>query len=120
MDEDHLLADARAVALNPAPARLARQAQDWPHSSVRAHRQGRDDALDEALPPLERAPRFADLIEQEPGDGAFTSLRRSELIGRQLGAPVFVEAIERQPGRTLASGKRGPKPRVPSKAQGIR
>ena len=37
MDEDHLLAAARYVALNPVRARLASRAQDWRWSSVRAH-----------------------------------------------------------------------------------
>ena len=35
MDEDHLMAAARTVALNPARARLVGRAWDWPHSSVK-------------------------------------------------------------------------------------
>ena len=37
MDEEHLMAAARYVALNPVRARLVERAEDWPWSSVRAH-----------------------------------------------------------------------------------
>jgi putative transposase len=112
MDEDHLMIAARYVALNPVRARLAARAQDWPHSSVRAHLEGRDDGLVTVRPLLERAPRFADLLDGEPDDDAFTPLRRGELIGRPLGAPGFVAAIGRKLGRSVAPGKRGPKPKA--------
>ena len=63
LDEDHLMAAARYVALNPVRARLVARAQDWPWSSVRAHLAGRDDGLVSVRPLLDRAPRFADLVE---------------------------------------------------------
>ena len=53
----------RYLAFNPVRARLAASPQAWPWSSVRAHLAGRDDALVEVGPALERAPRFADLLE---------------------------------------------------------
>jgi putative transposase len=37
MDEDHLLAAFRYVALNPVKAGLARRAADWRWSSAAAH-----------------------------------------------------------------------------------
>ncbi|WP_158818019.1 transposase [Methylocapsa sp. S129] len=111
MDEDHLMAAARYVALNPVRARLAARAQDWPHSSVRAHLQGRNDSLVEVGPLLARAPRFADLLDGEADDDSFIPLRRGELIGRPLGAPAFLDAISRQLGRSVTPGKRGPKPK---------
>ncbi|WP_246731647.1 hypothetical protein [Methylocapsa sp. S129] len=117
MDETHLMAAARYVALNPVRARLAARAQDWPHSSVRAHLQGRDDGLVEVRPLLARAPRFADLLDGEPDDDAFIPLRRGELIGRPLGAPAFLDAISRQLGCNAAPGKRGPKPKNPVAAK---
>ena len=45
MDEDHLIAAIRYVALNPVRAKLVVQAEDWPWSSARAHLAGLDDAL---------------------------------------------------------------------------
>ena len=110
LDEDHLMNAARYVALNPVRAGLAPRAEDWPHSSVRAHLTGRRRAR-QGQPLLDRAPRFADLIEGEPDAAAFALIRRSELIGRPLGSAAFVAAIERSLGRALAPGKRGRKPR---------
>ena len=72
---------------------------------------GRDDGLVRVKPLLDRAPRFADLLEGEPDAAAFAPIRRSELIGRPLGSAAFVAAIERSLGRVLAPGKRGRKPR---------
>ena len=37
MDEDHLIAAARYVSLNPVRARLVARAEDWPWASTRAH-----------------------------------------------------------------------------------
>ena len=111
LDEDHLMNAARYVALNPVRAGLAPRAEDWPHSSVRAHLAGRDDALVRVKPLLDRTPRFADLLEGEPDAVAFAPIRRSELIGRPLGSAAFVAAIEKRLGRVLAPGKRGRKPR---------
>ena len=55
MDEDHLMAAARYVAMNPVRARLVERAEDWPWSSVRAHLAGRDDGLVEVGPLLSRS-----------------------------------------------------------------
>lgn len=113
LDEEHLMNAARYVALNPVRARLVARAEDWPHSSARAHLAGRDDGLVRVQPLLERAPHFADLIAGEADAEAFLPLRRSELIGRPLGSAAFVAEIETRLGRALAPGKRGRKPRNP-------
>jgi putative transposase len=118
MDEDHLMIAARYVALNPVRARLVTRAQDWPHASVNAHLAGRDDALVSVQPLLARAPRFAELVDGEPDSASFAPLRRSELIGRPLGAPGFMEAIGRQLGRIVTPGKRGPRPKGDGKQRG--
>ena len=39
------------------------------------------------------------------------TLRRAETIGRPIGDPDWLEALEARTGRTLAPGRRGPKPR---------
>ena len=71
------------------------------------HLAGRDDGLVKVKPLIDRAPRFADLIEGEPDAVAFALIRRSEPIGRPLGSAAFVAAIERSLGRALAPGKGG-------------
>jgi putative transposase len=61
MDEDHLMAAARYVALNPVRAGLAARAEDWRWSSARAHLEGRDDGLVSVGPLVERCGgHFAD------------------------------------------------------------
>jgi putative transposase len=110
MDEAHLMTAARYVALNPVRAGLVARAQDWPWSSVRAHLDGRDDEAVSVRPLLERAPRFADLIEGEADEAGYAALRGAEAIGRPLGAPDFLAAIARQLGRAVTPRKRGRKP----------
>jgi putative transposase len=45
MDESHVLAAFRYVALNPVKARLAATPADWPWSSTPAHLRRQDDGL---------------------------------------------------------------------------
>src|ERR1700678_2051139 len=86
LDEDHLMAAARYVALNPARARLVSQAQDWRWSSVRAHLDRRDDGLVSVAPLLDRCNRrFIDLIDQPAASETMSALRGAETIGRPLG-----------------------------------
>ena len=54
MDETHLIAAARYIALNPVRARLVGRPQDWAWSSARAHLSGRDDELVKVRPLLDR------------------------------------------------------------------
>ena len=109
MDEAHLIAAARYVALNPVRARLVARARDWPHSSVAAHVAGEDDGVAIVRPLLDRIPRFADLLDGDADDPDFAVLRNSETIGRPLGRASFVEAVEKQLGRKVTPEKRGRK-----------
>ena len=65
MDEPHLFAAARYIALNPVVAGLVSRAEDWPWSSTRAQLAGEDDELATVAPlraliPDLRASRHAD------------------------------------------------------------
>ena len=75
MDEDHLIAAVRYVALNPVRARLVKRAEDWPWASTRAHLAGRDDGLATVRPVLDRVADFAALIRTDPDDPAFAAIR---------------------------------------------
>ena len=110
MDEAHLAAAVRYVALNPVRARLVERAQDWRWSSVPAHLAGQDDGVTTLAPVLERFPRFADFIEIDPDPDQLDRLRRAESIGRPIGDEAFIEALEIQTGRTLKPARPGPKP----------
>jgi len=110
MDEMHLAAAVRYVALNPVRARLVGQAQDWPWSSVRSHLSGSDDGITTLSPVLNRFPRFAEFIATDADPGMLSRLRRAERVGRPLGSDAFVENLEDVAKRKLKPRKRGPKP----------
>lgn len=109
MDENHLGAALRYVALNPVRARLCKRAIDWPWSSVHAHL-GRKDGLTEREPVLSRYPDFAKLIELGEDEDLSQKLRQAETIGRPLGTDAFIARLERKTGRVLKPAKRGPRP----------
>jgi putative transposase len=92
-------------------ARLAR-AEEWPWSSVRAHLKGEDDGLVRVRPVLDRAGRFADLIERDDADPpGFDAIRAAETTGRALGTAAFVADLEQRLGRPIARralGRRRP------------
>ena len=112
MDEPHLHNAIRYVSLNPVRARLVKWARDWEWSSVPAHLSGRDDAVVRVAPVLERVGDFARFLDEPVDDDtAYAALRRAETIGRPIGDPAWLAALEARTGRTLAPGRRGPKPR---------
>jgi putative transposase len=111
MDEVHLYAALRYVALNPVRARLVDRAEDWRWSSVRAHLTGKDDGVVTVAPALERIGNFA-MFLTEDFDQAMTyaALRKAESVGRPIGSKEWITDMEARTGRTLAPQKRGPKP----------
>ena len=110
MDEDHLMAAFRYVALNPVRAGLARTAADWPWSSTRAHIAGADSDYVVVAPALSRVGDFAGFVAQSADDGGrWTDVLRAELIGRPVGARAWVEQLEARTGRALLPFKRGRK-----------
>lgn len=108
MDEPHLGAALRYVALNPVRARLVKRATDWPWSSVHAQF-GADDRMTATAAIRERYPDFRALIESGEDESASDRLRGAESIGRPVGSEKFLTQIEAQTGRTLKPGKRGPR-----------
>jgi putative transposase len=112
MDEEHLMAAARYVALNPVRARLVARAEDWRWSSVKAHLEGQDDGLVSVAPLMDRsAGRFADLLGQPVSVEAMSALRAAETIGRPLGSPTFLDRLAATTGRDPRPRRRGPRPK---------
>ena len=110
MDEAHLMAAVRYVALNPVRAGLVARAENWRWSSVAAHLAGEGEGLVNVAPVLERCEgRFADLISTGPSPEHATALRSAETIGRPLGDKTFLDLIAARIGRETRPGKRGPK-----------
>jgi putative transposase len=111
MDEPHLTAALRYVALNPVRARLVERAVDWPWSSVPAHL-GRvaDDGLTTTGPVLSRYPQFADLLAGGEDHELSMRLRRAETVGRPLGDGAFLDRLEQVGGRSFKPARRGRPP----------
>ena len=104
LDDDHLMAAARYVALNPVRARLVTRPQDWAWSSVRAHlrrRHGRSAA---------RAARpHRSVARHRTGGCRACALARGRDTGRPLGTEDFVARLEALMRRTLRPQKPGRK-----------
>jgi len=114
MDEPHLLAALRYVALNPVRARLATQPDDWRWSSVHALLDpARGDGITDVAPVLARVPDFAALLRSGEDEPRSTALRRSESTGRPLGSSAFLDRVESILGRNPKPAKRGRKPKAP-------
>lgn len=115
MDEAHLIAALRYVALNPVRARLVERAMDWQWSSTRALCAAKDGGVVTVAPALQRVGDFAAFLG-EPFDEAltYTALRKAERIGRPIGEREWLEDMEVATGLTIKPGKRGPKPKAVS------
>ncbi|WOE74794.1 hypothetical protein [Alterisphingorhabdus coralli] len=109
MDEAHLAAAVRYVALNPVKAKMVKRAEDWPWPSVRAHLAEEDDGLVTVAPILQRYGRFAEFMGEAPDAEAVQRLQRAETIGRPVGDADWLEQMEERSGKRLRPRKRGPK-----------
>ena len=112
MDEPHLLAATRYIALNSVAAGLVSRAEEWPWSSARAHLASEDDELANVAPLRALIPDFAALLAASADPATTARIERAPTIGRPLGAPEWIAALERRLGGRLARGKPGPKPRM--------
>ncbi|MFB1487784.1 MULTISPECIES: transposase [unclassified Thiocapsa] len=110
MDEPHLMAAFRYVALNPVKAKLAATAADWPWSSTPAHLRRQDDGLVTVSPLLDRVDRFADFLEVPVDPEQVAALTKGQTIGRPLMGDQALGELEKRLGRTLRPGKRGRPP----------
>lgn len=112
MDEAHLGAALRYVALNPVRAGLVGKAADWRWSSARVHLGLLDeDGLTLSEPVLSRYPDFAALIAAGEDEALSMRLRKAESIGRPLGERAFLQGLEARTGRRFTPARRGPKPK---------
>lgn len=118
MDEAHLAAAVRYIALNPVRARLVERARDWRWSSVHAHLDPAvEDGLTATAPLHARYPDLAAAIEAGEDLELSARLRKAETIGRPLGDAAFLEQLEARSGRRLAPGKPGrPRAHAPEPA----
>ncbi len=120
MDDDHLVAAARYVEMNPVRARLAPTPQAWRWSSARAHVEGRADALvaERLPPPLDAIGNWSTYLSggtDADDRDAHARLRQHTVSGLPLGSQAFVERVERRTGKVLHPRQRG-RPAKPAPA----
>jgi putative transposase len=110
MDECHLMAAFRYVALNPVKAKLAATAADWPWSSTPAHLRREDDGLVTVRHLLDRVDSFPNFLEMPADPERVAALAKGQTIGRPLMGDQELGELEKRLGRTLRPGKRGRPP----------
>ena len=108
MDEQHLLATARYVEMNPVAAGLVERPEDYRWSSARAHLEGQDDELVKVAPLLDLVSDWSSFLSLSSED-ELDLLHRHERTGRPLGTHDFVETLEQTLGRVLQPQKPGSK-----------
>ncbi len=111
MDNRYLMRAARYVELNPVRAKLCRAPWRWPWSSAAAHVAGRDDALVQVKPLLERAGDWRTFLSEGLETNDVETLRSHERTGRPLGHTLFLDRIEKKLGRIVRPHKAGRKPK---------
>jgi len=84
MDEAHLLAAFRYVAMNPVKAKMVTQAWDWSWSSAVAHVNEKDDGLVTVRPLLDRVDDVREFMTALPRHELEYALEKGQSIGRPL------------------------------------
>ena len=109
MDEKHLVATARYIALNPVKADLVKRPEQYPWSSTNAHLQAEDDILVKVAPLSELIGNWRELLGSDLTEKEYDMIRRHERTGRPMGDEVFLNSLEKMMGRVLRKQKPGPK-----------
>ncbi len=107
MDEDHLLACARYVELNPVRAGVVARPEDWPWSSAKAHLAGGGDATVAAEALLGRVADWRGFLDGGLDAAALETLRRHGRSGHALGSEAFLAALARTLGREVRPRRPG-------------
>lgn len=118
MDDDHLLACARYVELNPVRAGLVERPEDWQWSSARAHLGVGDDGITAHRPLLDRVADWAAFLAGGLDETTLETIRRHGRTGRPLGAESFLAGLERRLGRGVRPRPRGRPKRRPEAIPG--
>jgi len=112
MDDAHLDAALRYVALNPMQAGLVARAEDWRWSSTRALIAERTDGHVDVGPALARVGDFARFLAGDADDALWRRVLAAERVGRPAGSDAWVGALEARLGLSLKPARRGPKPKA--------
>ena len=108
MDENHLLAAARYIELNPVRARLVKEPWLYKWSSPAPHVKGFDDELVCVGPLLDLVEDWRSFTGHDVTENEVELFRHHERTGRPLGHEAFLEGIENSVCRVLRRQKPGP------------
>lgn len=113
MDEAHLMAAFRYVALNPVKAKLCSKAKDWPFSSTFAIVNKKSDKYVNTEPANQRINNFTKFITRENNIELqlWAQIRAQEFTGRPVGAKEWLARLDAQMDGKVLPKKRGPKPK---------
>ena len=113
MDNDHLLATVRYIALNPVRAGLVRNPQEWQWGSACANLLGKNDNIvgDNPIAGIIQQD-WDSFLEGSINEEIIKSIRSHERTGRPLGSNQFVEKIGMRLNRSLTIKKPGRKPKL--------
>lgn len=107
MDEAHLMAAFRYVAMNPVKARLVDRPEDWLWSSTGAHLAKCNDVLVSVQPLLERVDNVAQFLSNDADPALEQALRKGQSVGRPLMDDARLAILEEQLQRRLRPAPRG-------------
>lgn len=107
MNETHLLAAFRYVAMNPVKAQLVRQPRDWPWASTQAHLAARDDELVSVQPLIDRVDDVAQFLSSDSDPELEQALVKGQSVGRPLMDENQLIVLEQQMQRRLRPAPRG-------------
>ena len=109
MDEEHLVAAARYIELNPVRAGLVKKPEEYKWSSALAHLQGEDGILVKVEPLSAMVNNWQDLLKTDLTEDEKETIRRHERTGRPAGSAGFLSWLEKTTKRRMTKRKPGPK-----------
>ena len=96
--------------MNPVRAKRTARAEDWPWSSAPGHVTDQPDGLTVRPPFLDDGKEWRRLLRRGTAAEEMEAMRTRTRTGPPLGAPGFVERLERTLGRVLRRKKPGTTP----------
>ena len=111
MDQQHLIAAARYVELNPVRGGIVTYPADYRWSSAKAHLSHTDDDLVKTKPLLNIVSNWKRLLESGLPETDRDIIKMHRKTGRPLGNEDFLDTVEKLTGRKVRPQKPGPKPK---------
>ena len=114
VDNDHTMAAARYIELNPLRAKLVNSPDEYPWSSAQAHLTSQEDGITDLVSSMNLQHDWKSLLESGLTDEEIAQFRHHENTNLPLGNPQFLEEIRKSCSIPTEPRKRGrPKTIIP-------